>query len=213
MPTLRQLIAASQLNTSGFGVAERVGHFLRHPQDLFPTRKRKRDLLRVASAGMAETPRAEVGAKPGGRAREPLLVDKVLASAYQFAPLRFATACFFNPYFWPLDPIDGTGLTIPRKNLISHILHTPHHTALWDAQIVHAEEGGLDELEREIEATVAGRGLKHHVYRAMTQSPSYYDYLRELIPRVRRFDYPAQPRDYGQLSSDLVYFLNHATTL
>jgi hypothetical protein len=189
MPTPRQLAEASKLNVSGFGIVERMSYFVRHPQDLFSTKNRKRNLLRVSMPDGAETPRAELQTTPLP------LVDKVLRSAYQFPPLRFLTACCFNPYFWPIDPIGGTGLTIPRKNLISHILHPPHHSALWDVQIVHADEGGLDELERELEETVTGRGLKPHVYRAMTQRMAYYPHLRDLLPRVRRFDYPLPPRE------------------
>jgi hypothetical protein len=211
MPTPRQLKEASKLNVSGFGLVERMNYFLRHPQELFPTNRRKRALLRMPMSGMSQ----KSVEKPDRHAVDPPkpFVEKTLKSAYQFAPLRFVTACCFNPYFWPINEIAGTGLTIPPKNLISHVLHTPHYSALWDVQIIHADDGGLDQLEYEIELAARGNGMRSRLYRAMIQSMAYYDHLRELVPRVRRFDYPPPPEGYGLLSTNLVYFLNHATTL
>jgi hypothetical protein len=90
---------------------------------------------------------------------------------------------------------------------------TPHELALWDLQIIHADEGGLEQLERELELAVTNRRLKYQFYRAMIQDLSYYDHLYDLIPRVRRFDYPPPPPNYGALTTNLVVFLNHALTL
>jgi hypothetical protein len=80
-------------------------------------------------------------------------------------------------------------------------------------QIIHADEGGLDQLERELELAATNRRLKYQFYRAMIQDLSYYDHLHDLIPRVRRFDYPPPPPNYGALTINLVVFLNHALTL
>ena len=92
------------------------------------------------------------------------------------------------------------------------MVHAPHPTALWDVQIIHADEGGLDQLEREINLAATGRSLKPRIYRALTQDSSYYDYLRELVPRVRRFDYPPPP-GFNPVFENLVNFLNYAITL
>jgi hypothetical protein len=145
---------------------------------------------------------------------EPLL-DRVLKVTFQFSPARFAVQCYFNPYGWvvPWNAIPGSGLTVPLKNLISHVVHAPHPTALWDVQIIHADEGGLEQLEREIALAAAGCGLKPRIYRALTQDMSYYAYLRDLVPRVRRFDYPPPPPGFNPVYENLVDFLNYATTL
>jgi len=209
MPKPEQLKEASKLNLSGFGIAERMRHFMRHPEELlFPTKRRKQALLRTPVPEMVRKRRDErVPGPPLPR------VEQALKSAYQFPLLRFVTACYFNPYFWPVTEIAGTGLTLPLKNLIAHVCHEPHYTALWDVQIIHADEGGLDQLEYEIELAATGRGLKPHLYRAMTQNTGYYDYLRDLVPRVRRFEYPSPPPGYELRFSNLVDFLNYAATL
>jgi hypothetical protein len=213
-PTPEQLREASKLNFEGFGVAERMRHYMRHPEQiLFPTKKRKQALLRTPIPVMAGASTVTLEDGRSGETQDIPLVDRALRTIYQFPALRFVTSCCFNPYFWPVDAVAGTGLTIPLRFLISHVCHVPHYTALWDVQVIHADEGGLDQLEREIELTMTGRGLKPRLYRAMTQSMSYYESLRELLPRVRRFEYPSPPPGYGLRSTDLVVFLNHAATL
>jgi hypothetical protein len=217
-PTPQQLREASRRNFEGFGIAERLSYYMRHPLEaLFPTKRRKQVLLRTPIPEMVMGSRVALKDKVDDvpnleRPNAPLL-DQALTSIYQFPALRFVTSCFLNPYFWPVDAVAGTGLTIPLKYLISHVCHVPHYTALWDVQVIHADEGGLDQLEHEIEVAVTGRGPKARLYRAMTQSMSYYDYLRDLVPRVRRFDYPSPPPGYGLRSTDLVVFLNYAATL
>jgi hypothetical protein len=216
LPTPGQLEQASKRNMTGFAIAERAKYFFRHPEELFfPTRRRKQALMRTPRAEMDGMRKAE---PQGPRGRRPLeqptaLVDRGLRSAYQLPAVRFLTACYFNPYIWPPNATAVTGLTIPLKNLISHVCHEPHYAPLWDVQIIHADEGGLDQLEQEIERSSTDSRLKYRVYRAMTQSASYYDELRDLVPRVRRFEYPDPPPGYGLVTTNLVHFLNYATSL
>jgi hypothetical protein len=226
MPTVEQLKQVSKLNVYvGGGMTERLRYYVRHPLNLFPTPAKIQALQRMrvrsakATAEAEEAQRSETllvhqSYNNNTQALEPFS-DRVLKTACQFSPLRFAIACYFNPYGWsvPWDPVTGTGLTMPLKPLISHVLHTPHELALWDLQIIHADEGGLEQLERELELAVTNRRLKYQFYRAMIQDLSYYDHLYDLIPRVRRFDYPPPPPNYGALTTNLVVFLNHALTL
>jgi hypothetical protein len=220
MPTAQQLETASKLNVYyGGGFTERIMHYARHPLDLFPTRTKKQALLRmkVRTGGKDATPEAShatVVMANGNTTPAPLL-DRALKVTFQFSPARFAVQCYFNPYGWvvPWNAIPGSGLTVPLKNLISHVVHAPHPTALWDVQIIHADAGGLDQLAREIELTATGDGLKPRIYRALTQDMSYYDYLRDLVPRVRRFDYPPPTPGFNPVYENLVDFLNYALTL
>jgi hypothetical protein len=217
MPTYEQLEKLSKMNIyAGGGFTERILYYARHPWNLFPTKQKKQFLRREkhrpqnSQATASEYPgEANDGNTPG------LLFDRVLQTTFQFSPARFVIQCYFNPYGWvvPGNAIPGTGLTIPCKNLISHVVHAPHPTALWDVQIIHADEGGLDQLEREINLAATGRSLKPRIYRALTQDSSYYDYLRDLVPRVRRFDYPPPPPGFNPVFENFVRFLQHAITL
>ena len=226
MPTAKQLQQVSKLNVYvGGGMTERLLYYVRHPLNLFPSQAKIQALQRVrvrSAKDMGESEKAQrsetlsvhQSCDNNMHALEPFS-DRLLKTACQFSPLRFAIACYFNPYGWsvPWNAVTGTGLTMPLKPLISHVLHTPHELALWDLQIIHADEGGLNQLERELELAVTNRRIKYQFYRAMIQDLSYYDHLHDLIPRVRRFDYPPPPPTYGALTINLVVFLNHALTL
>jgi hypothetical protein len=225
-PTAAQLAQASKHNVYyGGGMTERLQYYAQHPLELFPSPAKRQALQRVRvrhaqeTAAAAQAPQSGPLALPQGGptqtlAREPV-ATRWLQTACQFSPLRFAIACYFNPYGWsvPWNPITGTGLTTPLRPLIAHVLHTPHDFAQWDLQIIHADEGGLEHLERELALAVTNRRLRYQVYRAMIQDLSYYDHLYDLIPRVRRFDYPPPPPGYTELTTNLVVFLNHALTL
>jgi hypothetical protein len=226
MPTAKQLQTVSKLNVyKGGGMTERLRYYARHPLNLFPTPTKKRALQRMRMRNTEGTASSETEHWSGSQSTHQShdneihtlapFSDRLLNTACQFSPLRFDAACYFNPYGWsvPWNPIVGTGLTMPLQPLISHVLHTPHDFALWDLQIIHADEGGLDQLEREIEIAATSQCLQYRLYRAMIQDLSYYDHLRDLTPRVRQFDYPPPPPTYGALTTNLVYFLNYALTL
>jgi hypothetical protein len=226
LPTYGQLEQASKLNVYyGGGFTERIKYYARHPWQVLPTKAKKANLRRtrvraastLAAPGAAPgTTTTREGTAPGTLSRDPEpCLDRLLQATFQFSPARFIVQCYFNPSGWvvPWNAIPGTGLTIPLANLISLVLHAPHPTALWDVQIIQADEGGLDQLERELELTMTGRGFKPRIYRALTQDSSYYDYLRELVPRVRRYDYPPSPPGFNPIFENLIHFLNYALTL
>ena len=213
MPTAQQLKQVSKLNVyKGGGMTERLRYYAMHPLNLFPTQAKIQALQRRRMRSAKDTAESEKAQRSGTlsvhqsgnnkmHALEPFS-DRLLKMACQFSPLRFAIACYFNPYGWavPWNAVAGTGLTMPLKPLISHVLHTPHDLALWDLQIIHADEGGLDQLERELDLAVTSRRLKYRFYQAMIQDLSYYNHLHDLIPRVRQFDYPPphRPMDHGR---------------
>ena len=207
-PTEAQLRKAAKLNFYGAGVIERVRYLARHPLDVFPTAAKKRHIRQsneyLADRGM-EASRSASDIDTALDESLPLF-DRALNSLFLFSPARFAVQCVLNPW----TPLPATGLHIPTKYLISHLVHAPHPSALWDMQIIHPDPGALDELERQIESAAAGRTLRGRIYRAMAQRRGYYDYLRDLIQRVRRFDYPPSPPGFNPVLENLVDFLNDA---
>jgi hypothetical protein len=212
MPSEAQLRAASRLNLYGAGVVERARYYVRHPLDLFPTAGKKRSLAQsnmdIANRGTG-TARDDASIEIRGARPEARALDRTMATLFQVGPIRFAVQTVFNPW----NPIPATGLNVPPKYMIAHIVHAPHPTAVWDAQIIHPDPGALDELERQIELADRGQGLRWRIYRSMAQRPGYYDYLRDLVPRIRRFEYPPTPPGFTPVLENLVNFLNHALEL
>jgi len=231
-PTPEQLEEAGKLNQYGAGVVERIKNFVKNPMEMLPTQAKRKSMsfsneeilagIKTASREEAEAIRAKT-AKRGrtnggasqvhgngnnGGGQEPWL-DRTLKTACMVSPVRFALMTCYNPW----NAIPSTGLTTPTKYLVSHVVHAPHPTALWDVQIIHADAGGIDLLESEVRRAKQGRGLTPRIYRALAQRPGYYEYLEDLIPRVRRFDYPPTPSGFNPILENLVNFLNYAVRL
>ena len=103
-------------------MTERLRYYVQHPLNLFPTLAKIQTLQRMRVRSAQDTAEAEEAQRS-----ETLLVHQScnnnthalepcsdqLETACQFSPLRFAIACYFNPYSWavPWDPVTGTGLT------------------------------------------------------------------------------------------------------
>jgi hypothetical protein len=47
----------------------------------------------------------------------------------------------------------------------------------------------------------------------MASRPGYFNYLKEVVPKIRRFDYPPVPEGLSPITQDLVAFLNYAIDL
>ena len=137
-------------------------------------------------------------------------LDRFLSWLFLFAPARFTVKSLYNP--WEMVP--SAGLNTPTRCLIAHILQTPHPApALWDLQAIHPDPGALDHLERRVDETLLGRTFSARLNRAMGNRPRQFEDLKELIPRVRKFDYPPQPEGTDKQFESLVEFLRYAGSL
>lgn len=212
-PTDEQLDSAARKIRMMAGVGERLLYYARQPLLLFPTAKKQRtvqvsvkEIIEKGLNGALHDAQSRVKKSPWDA--DPFF-DRMLKRAFLFAPARLVTHFAFNP--WVVVPT--TGLNIPVKFHIAHILQTDHDFPLWDLQIIHPDRGALDELERQVDATRAGISARAHLNRAIASSPGYFDYLKELIPRILDFDYPPVPEGLNPLGVNLVTFLNYAATL
>jgi hypothetical protein len=211
MPTPEELASAERDNTqTGAGVIQRLRWYARHPLDVFPTRRKRRRLRQsnaeAARSGLARSAPSVEELRAEERARDLPWLDRALRALFLWSPARFAVQCLYNPYY----PLPGSGLEIPTRYLIEHVLHSPHPSALWDLQIIAADPGGLDALERRLEECGRSRSLRSRIYRALAQREGYYDYLRELCAQVRRFDYPPTRPHCRPEFENLVLWLNYA---
>jgi hypothetical protein len=202
-PTAEQLARAARENFYGAGVVERLRYFARHPLELLPWWKRPLAPNAMVQTGIDFAEREPAGDAPAAR------LDRCLAAAFRVSVVRFGVQTLWNPW----NPVPGTGLRVPARFLINHLVHAPHPSALWDVQVIHPDPGALDALERAIDRVERGMSLRSRIFRAMANRPGYHDYLRDLVGRVRRFDYPPTPAGFNPNLENLVNFLNHASEL
>ena len=80
-------------------------------------------------------------------------------------------------------------------------------------QIVQADEGGLADLDRRLVHAMRARDARARIDRALGCREGYFEYLREWIPRVRRFEYPPVPAGLDPIAENLVDYLRHAAEL
>jgi len=208
MPSEQALAEVARRNTMAAGPVERIRYYVRNPREIFPGGK---PVLQSNAEVYEQGTRAgrDVADERPSPERDARGIDRLLIHAFKFSPLRFGAQTLYNP--WNVVPT--TGLEIPAKYLIAHLLHTPHPTALWDVQVLHPDPGALDDLERGIEACAAGRWVRWRLFRAMAPRPGYFEYLASLVQRVRRFDYPETPAGLDPTYDNLVLYLNAAAEL
>lgn len=212
-PTDDQLERAFERIRNKVGLSGQIRYYAKHPLMIFPTAQKRaaiqRSMARIAEEGHRSPETVPIeNASPSGP-RSPAF-DAFLERLFLFTPARFVTQCALNP--WAIVP--SSGLNTPTRFLIAHILHTNHPPpAIWDMQILHADEGGLDELERRLERTMRRKGLRARVDRSLGCREGYYEHLREWIPRLRRFEYPPIPANLQPIGENLVDYLRFAAEL
>ena len=206
-PSDVQIAAALDEMKTQAGVLGQLLFYMKNPRLIFPSK---------AKRGFVDNPRADGDDRPEQAVSEEILqqraqqaaLDRFLGWLFLFSPARFVAKSLCNP--WELVP--SAGLNTPTGCLIAHILQTPHPApALWDLQVIHPDAGALDRLERRVDEALLGRAFSARVNRAMGSRPRQFEDLKEMIPRVRNFDYPPQAAGVDERFETLVGFLKYAS--
>ena len=89
----------------------------------------------------------------------------------------------------PVSMIDPTGFLSERDTIVGHVMQVVHLNPIYDLQLLQMFADGLDELERQVEAMVAGTHPRQRTIGAIVEDPDYHarllDYVRAL-PRGSR---------------------------
>jgi hypothetical protein len=81
-----------------------------------------------------------------------------------------------------LDPI---GLAITRDELVKHLLHVVHTSAGYDVALLRMFDDGLDELQRQLEASIAGTHPEQALLDTVVERDDYHPRLLEALRRYR----------------------------
>jgi hypothetical protein len=203
-PTPAQLAHAEAQVGMTAGPLQRLASYARRPLSALSSRgnaevaatRTERDLQGGVAEGMDAMPAPSAGQTP-------------LEKVFLLPPVRFATNFAISPYY--IRP--GSGLDTPIEPLVHHLLSQPHTTATWDVQLLQASPGGMDRLRTLLAEFKAGHGVRWQLYRLLTQRPTYFAYLEQLIEECERFDYPVTPAGFQPQFENLVLYLRYAATL
>jgi hypothetical protein len=128
----------------------------------------------------------------------------------------------------PASMIDPIGLLSDRDVIIGHVMQVVHANPSYDLQLLEAHEDGLDELERQVEAMIAGTHPRARSIGAIVEDPAYHERLLGYVrayKRERNADAPVRDnvandpkwapieRTFGTLRNAMIYFSRMPTTL
>jgi hypothetical protein len=85
----------------------------------------------------------------------------------------------------PATMVDPLGLSTARDTVVSHLLHVHHASTLYDLQLLQIFPDGLERLEREIVAVLAGTHERAGAIRAVVDDPAYHPRLLAEVRQLR----------------------------
>ena len=103
----------------------------------------------------------------------------------------------------PVSMIDPTGFLSERDTIIGHVMQVVHLNPVYDLQLLQMFPDGLDELEAQVAAMVAGTHPRHRTIGAIVEDPTYHARLLDYVRRFRADpDTPPLVRQEQTLRSD-----------
>ncbi|MFW6050366.1 MAG: hypothetical protein ACODAU_04285 [Myxococcota bacterium] len=86
----------------------------------------------------------------------------------------------------PASMVDPTGFLSTSDNIIGHLMQVVHANPAYDLQLLESHEGGLEELERQVEQMIAGTHPRARSISAIVEDPGYHGRLLEYVRAFRR---------------------------
>ncbi|HJL14671.1 MAG TPA: hypothetical protein RMH99_03385 [Sandaracinaceae bacterium LLY-WYZ-13_1] len=96
----------------------------------------------------------------------------------------------------PASMVDPTGFLSTADNIIGHVMQVVHANPAYDLQLLESHEGGLDELERQVEQMLAGTHPRAASIGAIVEEPDYHERLLGFVREYKAYrDADAPIRD------------------
>lgn len=86
----------------------------------------------------------------------------------------------------PATMMDPVGLFSPRDAIIAHVLQTFHRHPVYDLVLLRAHESGVEELEAQTRAVLAGTHPSARALRSLIEDGSYHQRLLDEIAEFER---------------------------
>lgn len=128
----------------------------------------------------------------------------------------------------PASLTDAVGLFSTRDGIIGHLMQVVHANPVYDLQLLDMFDDGLDELEQQLEAMLAGVHPRSRSIGAIIEEPDYHARLLDFVRRWRaapatppmlRSNVAADERYleleaiFGSMTNAMRYFCTLPTTL
>lgn len=196
----------------------------------------ERRLEVLARAGLIERAPTRVQLVVGSVDMLRFWISPAAADYYAQQGISFAFHQVLRVLDDPAAMLDPVGFFVDRDAVIGHLLQVVHANPIYDVQLLSTYDDGLDELERQTAAVIAGTHPRASSINAIVEEPDYHARLLAFVrayradptvpPMVRsnisgRFDVlertfgtlPAAMRYFSRLPSDVVGAARHLVTV
>jgi hypothetical protein len=179
-------------------------------------------LERLVSIGLIERPPTRAQLAAGGFDMFRFWIAPASAEYYREQGIDFGFHQLLRFMDEPASLLDFVGLFSSKDGIIGHLMQVVHANPVYDLELLEIFEGGLDALEADLEAMIAGTHPRATSIGAIVEEPNYH---RNLLGFVRRFRKdPATPpmlrsnvgshatwsdleRTFGSLRTSMRYFM------
>lgn len=86
----------------------------------------------------------------------------------------------------PMSMVDPTGFLSDRDTIVGHLMQVVHLNPVYDLQLIEMFDDGLEDLERQVAAMVAGTHPRSRTIGAIVEEPGYHARLLDYVRRYRR---------------------------
>lgn len=127
----------------------------------------------------------------------------------------------------PASLTDPVGFFSTRDNIIGHVMQVVHANPVYDLQLLCMYDDGLDELEGQLGAMIAGTHPRHASIAAIVEEADYHERLLDFVRRWRadptippllrsnvgRGPFSQLEKTFGSLTTAMRYFRKMPTSV
>ncbi len=147
-------------------------------------------LDRLVALGHIETPPTRVQLVVGSIDMLRFWINPAAADYYESRGIGYGFHQILRILDEPASMIDPVGFLSTADNIIGHLMQVVHANPIYDLQLLESHEGGLDELEAQLEAMLDGTHPRARSIGAIVEEP---DYHARLLEHVREFRASTSP--------------------
>lgn len=142
-------------------------------------------LARLERLGIVERRPTRVQLVTGGIDMLRFWISPAAADYYRSQRIDYGFHQLLRVLDDPASMVDPVGLASEADVIIGHLMQVVHANPLYDLQLLSAHEGGLDELERQLEQILAGAHPRQRSIGAIVEEPDYHARLLDVVRRFR----------------------------
>jgi hypothetical protein len=159
----------------------------------------ERKLARLHAVGVIDTVPTRVQVITGGIDMLRFFINPAAAEYYQQQDIDYWFHLLLRFCDEPASMTDPIGFFSTADAIIGHLMQVVHTNPTYDLQLLTMYEHGLEELERQVEAMIAGTHPRARAIRAIVEEEEYHPRLLEFVRAYRR-----DPRAPAPLRSNIV---------